>query len=214
MKSLADIIQAVAPKWSPTMYKATLVSFIVLAFVLPLAVVALPFVEFFNGMAAQPKAKTQMMTGRTYEQEQPVERPPVPGTMPCGYLPYAFQDVGNKIEDAKAVGEKLANPIPLNLDRLHRGRKLYDIYCITCHGKQGMGDGPVTGPDRFPAPPSLHTDQARGYKDGTIFHIITKGVEKMPSYADKIDPEDRWKVVHYLRALQRAGNPTAEDLGK
>ena len=67
------------------------------------------------------------------------------------------------------------------------GQELYDIHCIACHGKLGVGDGPVTGPDRFPAPPSLHTDQARGYTDGTIFHIITKGTEKMPSYADKLD---------------------------
>jgi mono/diheme cytochrome c family protein len=33
----------------------------------------------------------------------------------------------------------------------------------------------------------------------------------MPAYAEQIEPEDRWKVVHYVRALQRARNPKPED---
>jgi mono/diheme cytochrome c family protein len=197
-----------------------LVSFVVLAFTVPLGIVALPFVEFFNGMAAQPKARTQMLIGRTYAQQQLVERQPVFGTMPRGYVPYAYDDRGNKIEDAKDVGLRLANPVPINMQNLRRGQKLYNVACINCHGEQGIGDGPVTGPSaspaggRFPAPPSLHTDEARGYEDGTIFHIITKGVGKMPSHANDLAPADRWKVVHYVRALQRSMNPKPEDLRK
>ena len=34
---------------------------------------------------------------------------------------------------------------------MQRGGELYNIFCIVCHGKQGEGDGPVIGPDRFPA---------------------------------------------------------------
>jgi mono/diheme cytochrome c family protein len=207
-----DKMQTVYPKWSPTMYKATLLGAIAMAIIIPLALVATPMIEFFNGMAAQPKGKAQGTYGRVFGEELIVERPPVPGTIPRGYVRYAFAESGNTIEDALLVGETLLNPVPLDRAGLERGRRVYEIFCAVCHGKEGHGDGPATGPNRFPAPPSLHTDQARDYADGTMFHIITKGVGKMPGYARQIDPDDRWKTIHFVRALQRAMNPKPEDM--
>ena len=74
------------------------------------------------------------------------------------------------------------------------------------------GTGPIVGPALFPAPPSLHTKAARDFKDGRIFHVITRGQNTMPSYADKLTVEDRWAVIHFVRALQRALHPKPEDL--
>ena len=34
----------------------------------------------------------------------------------------------------------------------------------------------------------------------------------MLSYADKLEPEDRWAVVAYVRALQRSRQGTAADV--
>jgi hypothetical protein len=34
----------------------------------------------------------------------------------------------------------------------------------------------------------------------------------MPSYAADLPEDVRWAVVHYVRALQRAGNAKSEDL--
>ena len=201
-----------APHWSPRTYKAVLISLVALAFIIPLALVALPFIEFFNGMAAQPKGKTQMTYGREFGQEIKVDRPPVAGTMPQGHETYEYASFGNTIEDAKKVGESLKNPLSYTKEHMEAGQKLYETFCIVCHGKLAMGDGSVTGPNRFPAPPSLNTDQARGYADGTIFHIITKGMGKMQSYADKLEPTERWQVIQYLRAVQRSMNPKPEDL--
>ena len=207
-----DKLQTVYPKWSPLMYKATLLGALATAVIVPLALVPVPMIEFFNGMAAQPKGKAQGTYGRVFGEARMVERPPVPGTVPRGYHRYAFDGAGNTIEDALRVGETLNNPVALDRANLERGRRVFDVYCAVCHGKGGDGDGPATGPNRFPAPPSLHTDQARGYPDGAVFHIITKGMGKMPGYAKQIDEEDRWKAIHYLRALQRAKNPKPGDL--
>lgn len=214
MKSglLANKLQSMRLPWSPTVYKVVLVSLVALAFAIPLALAAIPFIEFFNGMAAQPKAKAQMTYGRVHGEEIPTQRPLAAGTVPRDYEVYPFEHLGNTPEDARLAGAGLENPVVRSLAHMHRGQEFYNIYCIVCHGREGTGDGPVVGPDRFPAPPSLHTDQARGYADGTIYHMITKGLGKMPSYADKLAPEDRWKVVHYLRALQRAMNPQPEDV--
>jgi len=214
MNANASSDNSPAPRkyWSPTMYKGTLLGLVVLAFAVPLGMAALPFVEFFNGMAAQPKAKTQMTYGRVDGLALLVERPPVEGTIPRGYVAYPFDHMAATVEDAKKVGVLWSNPLPRSAEHMRRGQAMYNVHCIVCHGTQGRGDGPVTGPDRFPAPPSLHTDQARGYADGTLYHIITKGTEKMPSYADKLEPFERWQIVHYLHALQRAMNPEPEDL--
>jgi mono/diheme cytochrome c family protein len=34
----------------------------------------------------------------------------------------------------------------------------------------------------------------------------------MPSYAADIEEDDRWAVVHYIRALQRSQNARDEDI--
>lgn len=202
------------PAFSPRLFRFFLAGMLVAAVVVPLALAAMPFIEFFNDMAAQPKGKTQMTYGRLYGAPLVVERAPVPGTVPRDWYPYAFADLGNDVKVARAIGERNPNPVPVTLENLQRGQKLYNIYCIACHGERGLGDGPVTAvtkPGRFPPPPSLHTENARTYKDGSIYHIVTMGMGKMPSYADKLDPEDRWKVIHYVRALQRSMNPKPED---
>jgi mono/diheme cytochrome c family protein len=200
------------PGFSPKVYRFILGTMLTLAFVIPLAIVALPFIEFLNGMAAQPKAKSQMTYGRIFGQQLPVWRPEPLGAVRQDYQPILFEAGTNKIEDATALGAKVVNPIPMTMDNLRRGQDRFDIYCIVCHGPGAEGNGSVVGPNRFPAPPSLHTDQARGYADGTICYIITRGTGKMPSYAGQLGPDDRWKVVHYVRALQRAHNPKPEDL--
>lgn len=206
------------PKWSPTMYKATLAGAVVTAFVLPLLLLSVPMIEFFNGMAAQQKGKTQMTYGRLFGPEMIVARDPVPGTVHREFEVYPFDHLGNTIDDSKKAGETLVNPVPLNEETMERGKVIYDRFCIVCHGPKGQGDGsvtgvnPVTGQVRFPAPPSLHTEQARGYTDGAMYHIVTKGQGQMPAYRIEIEPEDRWKAIHYVRALQRAMNPKPEDL--
>jgi mono/diheme cytochrome c family protein len=194
------------------MYKLTLGGAIVLAIVIPLALVALPFIEFFNGMAAQPKGKAQATYGRTYGEELLVGRAPVEGTIPHGYMPYPYEQLENTLDAAKQVGEQLENPIPVTMENLQRGRELYNINCKVCHGGRGEGDGSVVGPGRFPAPPSLHTKEALEYKDGTLYHIMTKGIGQMPAYAEKLDPDQRWLVAHYVGVLQRAMAPKPEDL--
>jgi len=48
--------------------------------------------------------------------------------------------------------------------------------------------------------------------EGEIFNTITHGKGNMLSYADKLTAQDRWAVIAYVRALQRAGHATAADV--
>jgi mono/diheme cytochrome c family protein len=94
-------------------------------------------------------------------------------------------------------------PFPVTKEVLERGRERYNIYCIVCHGGAGDGDGMI--PRRgFQRPPSFHEDRLQ---EGTanaahFFDVITNGWGAMPSYAESIPAEDRWKVIAYVRALQ------------
>jgi mono/diheme cytochrome c family protein len=163
---------------------------------------AQPYYSYAPEMHYAPSLKAQ---------EPGAMRQPPEHTIPRGFRPYEIPT----LEAAKAH----ANPVLMNKSVLQKGRQLYNVYCIVCHGQFGEGDGLVAampGWPRplFPRPPSLQSDQVNGYKDGQIFHIITMGQNLMPSYAEKLNEEERWTVVHYLRALHRAKHPTAEDLKK
>lgn len=120
-----------------------------------------------------------------------------------GHKPYRLASV----EEAE---RSLVNPLPRSMQVLERGQKIFNTYCITCHGERGYGDGPVVNP--FPIPKSLQSDQMLAWKDGHLFHVITAGQGVMPSYAQQVQPQDRWAVIHYVRALQRAEHPNEEDL--
>ena len=48
--------------------------------------------------------------------------------------------------------------------------------------------------------------------EGEIYNTITNGKNTMLPYADKLSPDDRWAVVAYIRALQRAQQGTVADV--
>ncbi len=54
---------------------------------------------------------------------------------------------------------------------------------------------------RKPLP--LSRDNAVMLKDGEIFHSITLGFGTMGAHASQIQPDDRWKIVLYIRELQK-----------
>ncbi|RMH38628.1 MAG: cytochrome c [Deltaproteobacteria bacterium] len=127
---------------------------------------------------------------------------PPEGTMPVDgeWFPYG----AGRDEQARA-GRELTNPIPADRAEIQRGKHVFDTFCAVCHGAGGAGDGTVIGTGRFPNPPSLVADHARGLPDGALYHIITKGQGIMPSYAVQVRPADRWRAIRYIRTLQGGG---------
>jgi len=78
----------------------------------------------------------------------------------------------------------------------------YAAFCAVCHGAGGLGDGSVTKRG-VPPPPSLLADHARQMPDGEIYHLLTLGRGNMASYATQVQRADRWKVIRYIRSLQK-----------
>lgn len=125
---------------------------------------------------------------------------PVPGTVPRGFRPLHYQATP---QDALRAGEELHNPLAsTDLRALNRGAFVFANFCQVCHGVEGIGNGPVAMRG-FPAPPSLLADHALKMKDGQMFHVLTYGQKNMPPYRTQVLEEDRWRVILFIRSLQK-----------
>jgi mono/diheme cytochrome c family protein len=127
----------------------------------------------------------------------PVMLTPPLGTMPRDFVPYPLE--ANDFAGAK----KRANPYLPTADVLKRGQKYYNISCAPCHGNDGnAANGYVA--KQFSGILSLNGPSLNLLSDGEIYHIVTNGRGRMPNYRAQLLPENRWAVVHYVRALNRA----------
>ena len=104
---------------------------------------------------------------------------------------------------------KRRRPSPQQL--LARGRERYGIFCAPCHGLAGDGDGVIVA-HGFPAPPSYHIDRLAAAPAQHFYDVMTDGYGVMFSYADRLDPHDRWAIAAYIRALQLSRRATVAQI--
>lgn len=128
-------------------------------------------------------------------------RPQVAGTVARGQLREDTAMFAGKVGTAFVT----ANPVPVTLQLLHRGRQRFDIFCAPCHGRTGQGNGMVVRRG-YRVPSSFHIDRLRGQPDGYYYDVITNGFGAMPDYAAQVPVQDRWAIVAYIRALQLSQN--------
>ncbi|MEP1088467.1 cytochrome c [Algoriphagus sp.] len=138
-------------------------------------------------------------------------REPVANTVPRnknGYLPHRYKAF--EVEEASTV----KNPVQLNDEVLIEGKRLYQLYCTPCHGAGGEGDGTVG--NIIGGVANLKGGAYLGLSEGHIYHVITKGKGRMGAHGSQITPENRWKIVHYvkqdLQGGQNADNAVAESV--
>lgn len=99
---------------------------------------------------------------------------------------------------------------------VERGRERFEIHCAVCHGYTGQGgNDPNNGHGlvgrRWPVMvPNFHFQAGEGkdnrvpmLSDGEYFEVISYGKGTMPGYGARLSVEDRWAIVHYVRALQQ-----------
>ncbi len=123
----------------------------------------------------------------------------------------------------KAGGDQWITGLPKQFEvtpaTVKRGQQRYNIYCAPCHGFDGRGQGAI--PKRatasgagamLPANLTSATGVAVKRPNGHLFNTISNGLNTMKGYAAQIPVADRWAIVLYVRALQRASNATLEDV--
>lgn len=169
------------------------------------------------------QAKFQTQGENTFFQNGMDERPVVAGTVVRGYgwnigevfssdLSYAPAENPSLFTGKDAQGEFVKEfPVEVNHELMELGQKKFDTFCYLCHGKSGDGNG-VTKQYGMISTPSYYDDRLRTMADGEIFDTITNGKNLMGAYGAKLSPRERWAVVAYVRALQRAHNAQIEDV--
>jgi mono/diheme cytochrome c family protein len=131
----------------------------------------------------------------------------VEGTVARGQL-----RLDDHLYTGKVDGKLVATfPFPITHADLERGRDRYNIYCAPCHDSTGHGRGMIVLRG-FPPPPSYHIPRLREAPVGHFFDVITNGLGNMYSYASRVSPEDRWRIIAYIRALQLSQSATLAEV--
>ena len=99
-------------------------------------------------------------------------------------------------ESAKTIN----NPYEGNTIAAQKGQQLYSKLCWTCHGKQGLGDGPA-GKSLKPKPKSLASIYVQNQTDGELFWKLSNGKGMMVPYKHSLSEEQRWQLINYIRSL-------------
>ena len=99
--------------------------------------------------------------------------------------------------------QEIAEPPAVSLALLQEGRERYDIYCAACHGLTGAGDGIIVARG-FPKPESFDHPRIMQASARHLVDVIGQGYRRMFSFADRVEPRQRWAIAAYIRALQMA----------
>ncbi|WP_347173496.1 c-type cytochrome [Polaribacter uvawellassae] len=121
---------------------------------------------------------------------------PVEGTVARGQVPY---DYPNTIEGYNAALNELKSPLEDTEENMENGKKMYDIYCATCHGSNGDGNGVLVQRDKFSGIPNY---KDRAITAGSTYHVIMYGRGIMGSHSSQLTVKERWQVVHYVEKLR------------
>jgi mono/diheme cytochrome c family protein len=158
-----------------------------------------------SDMEVQPKYKP--LEPSAFFDDDRSARPAIPDTVARGHLRTDELLYTGRLNGALAD----SFPFPVTRKDLERGRERYNIYCTPCHGLSGDGQGMIVARG-FPAPPSYHIDRLRKAPAGHFFDVMTNGYGRMFSYASRVNPEDRWRIAAYIRALQLSQWAPIEDV--
>jgi len=148
--------------------------------------------EFFNTIQANPNGQNQRVPAKGT-----IARRQYTG-MVKGSLAQELYIYDIPADSLDYAAKTLKNPVPNNEKTLEEGKVLYGRYCQSCHGEGGLGDGKVA--DQYKGVANL-VAKAKVVSDGHIFHVITHGKGRMWPHGSQVNPDERWKIVHFVKSL-------------
>ncbi len=178
-----------------------------------------PHIHIFADMDFQPKFKAD--TASDMFEDGRANRGEVPGTVARGGL-----HADELFYEGKENGDwtqGFPKNIEITPELVKRGQGRYNIYCAPCHGYDGRGEGPIRkrlidggaadwAVRNLVAPPWEPGGQVVRMPNGQLFNTISNGYATMSGYSSQISHRDRWAIVLYVRALERAANAQQTDV--
>ena len=119
----------------------------------------------------------------------------------------------NTMQYNSGMTEKALSSYTIDEAFLKNGQKNYNIYCAACHTKTGNGTKSIVSQNGWIVS-NLLEDTTYDKPDSEIYDIIKYGIRSMPGYGKKLNDEDIWQVVVYLRALQKMERVSKQELQK
>lgn len=126
---------------------------------------------------------------------------------------YSFpqeKDILNWVAPVEA--DLIKNPIDVNDETLADGSTIYKIYCRSCHGRKGNGQG-VEAADLSSIVTDFTSSDFLNQSDGAIFWKIAEGRIKeeknaqgkddMEAYKDDLEEEEIWLLVNYIKTFSK-----------
>ncbi len=152
----------------------------------------------------QPQYMPDMYVAVPYETDgtigvstdKPSNLKPVANTIARGQVPYEYANTNADYDKAK---NDLKSPLAKNEKNLANGKKMYGIYCVSCHGKKGDGKGVLVQREKFAGIPNY---KDRDITEGSIYHVIMHGKNLMGSHSSQLTNKERWQVVQYVEKLR------------
>ena len=85
-----------------------------------------------------------------------------------------------------------------------KGEKIYQQFCLACHGPEGKGDGPVAATIK-PPPANLASKAVKDKPDADLLTVIRKGKAgtAMPPWEKQLSEEQMNDVLSYVRSLNK-----------
>lgn len=174
-----------------------------------------PPMELFPDMNYQDKVKDQVTSA--FFNDGVASRPPIDGTVALE-MPAQNDYWATGKWDSTHWGDGIpvhavrdgARALQIDEANMNRGRERYTISCEVCHGGTGSGNG-ITSKYGLNSAANYNTDRIRQMTDGEIFNTISNGKGQMLGYAYNIAVDDRWRIIMYIRALQRSQNAAFAD---
>ncbi len=101
----------------------------------------------------------------------------------------------------------------INEEFIRNGQKNYNIYCASCHTRTGNGTKSVISQNGWVVS-NILDKVTRDKKDREIFNIIKYGIRSMPAYEKKINNEEIWQIVLYVKALQKIESASKNEINR
>ena len=98
--------------------------------------------------------------------------------------------------------QALENPIEMNEASARQGRRLFQRFCVSCHGIDGNGKTDMAANLPVPLPDFTSGKWKYGETDGEIFSLIRNGTPHgMDAYGERITELRTWHLVNYMRTF-------------
>ena len=135
--------------------------------------------------------------GFSQEQQEKKETPPAPP----------------QSSDLKIPPEDVAkaNPVKPTEGAIAEGKKLYSTQCAMCHGTDGDGKGDLVEPLKLKLKDWKDAASLKGYTDGALFYILTKGHKEMPGQEGRLKDNQKWDLINFIRSLAPKEAPAKKE---